>query len=75
MCVTQTHIIFVYLFLPQNETEEVRFDTSDGVNLYGMWIPGDADMPVIVISHGRYMCLGKYEAMLPMNVLHQRGYK
>ena len=54
------------------EFEEVHIPASDGGRLYGWWIPGKKDKPVLVLVHGWNNNLGRF---LPyIRKLNEYGY-
>ncbi len=63
-----------WTFIKEADVEDGTISGEDNIKLHYWYVPGDAAKPTVLISHGRGMCMGKYEVVLRMNMLHRAGY-
>jgi dipeptidyl aminopeptidase/acylaminoacyl peptidase len=54
---------------------EVRFQSRDGVDLVGWWVPGDRpDAAAVIAIHGKGSCRHDPVLLLPAGMLHRNGF-
>ena len=68
-----------YSFLPkrwikENQVVDFFLKSRDGYNIHSWYVQGKPGMPAVIIGHGHFMSMGKWEVAHKMHILYHYGY-
>ena len=55
--------------------EDGYFETEDKVKIHYWYVEGkERAMPAIIVGHGHFACMGRFESANMMNLLYNQGF-